>query len=172
MNDNELKYLKDSVKGRTCQELADLMNKRFHTNRFKASSIKHYKRKHNLVSGVDSRFKKNQIPHNKKETGYEFVDKKTGYTYIKTSNSGWMLKHRFIWERHNGRVPDGYSVVFLDQDKNNFDIDNLCKVSRHQLLLLNQHKLIYNNNELTKAGIEVVNLIIKTREIKKNEKKS
>ena len=158
MNDNELKYLKDSVKGRTCQELADLMNKRFHTNRFKASSIKHYKRKHNLVSGVDSRFKKNQIPHNKKETGYEFVDKKTGYTYIKTSNSGWMLKHRFIWERHNGRVPDGYSVVFLDQDKNNFDIDNLVSIEDRDKLVAKNMKLFSNNKDLTKTGLLVAKL--------------
>lgn len=158
MTEEQLVYLKENVKGRTCEELARMMNKKFNTDRFKASSIKHYKRKHNLVSGVDSRFKKNQIPHNKKNNGYEFVDKKTGYTYIKTLNSGWQLKHRFIWERHNGKIPNGYSVAFLDQDKNNFNIDNLTLIENRDKLVAKNMKLFSSNADLTKTGLLIAKL--------------
>lgn len=158
MNEEQLKYLKKIVKGRTCCEIADMMNDKFNTLYFTSSRIKHYKRRFGLVSGLDTKFKKKQTPHNKKGTGYEFVDEKTGYTYIKTLNSGWQLKHRFIWERHNGHIPDGYSVAFADQDKTNFDIDNLILIENRDKLVAKNMRLFSNNADLTKTGLLIAKL--------------
>ena len=192
--DEEKEYLKEIVLGKSYNEIASLMKDKFNYD-FKTSQIKSAIKRYGLTTGRTGYFEKKLIPWNKGKKGYmganktsfkkgiipknhkpvgtERVDNREGYTKVKIGEPNrWELKHKVIYEKHHGKVEDGYTVIFLDGDNTNFDIDNLCKVSRHQLLLLNQHKLIYNNKELTGAGIEVVNLIIKTREIKKYEKKS
>ena len=42
----------------------------------------------------------------------------------------WMPLQRKIWEDANGEIPDGYMVVFLDTDTENFDINNLYPINR------------------------------------------
>lgn len=157
MDEEKLKYLKKIVKGRTCCEIADMMNDNFKTLYFTPSRIKHYKRRFGLVSGIDSRFKKKQIPHNKKNIGYEFIDTKTGYSYIKTK-TGWKLKHRYLYEKIYGKIPKGYSVIFADQDKNNFDINNLILVNDRDKLVAKNKRLFTSNQELTKTGLLIAKL--------------
>ena len=38
--------------------------------------------------------------------------------------------HVYIWEKHNGKVPDGYDIHHIDHDKSNNDISNLACVLR------------------------------------------
>lgn len=189
----EKEYLKEIVLGRSYKEIASLMKDKFNYE-FKISQIQSAIRRYNLNTGRSGRFEKGITPWNKGTKGYtgpnktsfkkgiipltirpvgsERIDNRDGYTKVKIGEPNkWELKQKLIYEQHYGEVEKGYVVIFLDGDKTNFNIDNLHKVSRHQLLLLNQNKLIYENKELTKAGIEVANLIIKARERKKNEKK-
>ena len=35
------------------------------------------------------------------------------------------LKHRLIWEEHNGKIPKGFVVHHIDENKLNNDINNL-----------------------------------------------
>ena len=37
------------------------------------------------------------------------------------------LKHRYVWEQHNGKIPDGYEVHHRDLNTHNNDIFNLWK---------------------------------------------
>ena len=192
-SDEEKAYLKEIVFGKSYKEIALLMSGKFNYN-FEVRQIQSAIKRYGLTTGRTGYFEKKSIPWNKGIKGYmganktsfkkgiipqnikpigsERIDNREGYTKVKIGEPNrWEFKHKVIYEKHHGKVEDGYTVIFLDGDNTNFDIDNLYKVSRHQLLLLNQHKLIYNNKELTRLGREVVNLIIKTREIKKNEKK-
>ncbi|MFV0394978.1 MAG: HNH endonuclease signature motif containing protein [Coprobacillaceae bacterium] len=76
-------------------------------------------------------FKKGNIPLSKKPIGSEYIDK-DGYLYIKTKDTGkrlgrtgmWQAYHILVWEQYNGELPKGHIVIFLDQDKSNFSIDN------------------------------------------------
>ena len=186
-SNEEKEYLKEIVLGKSYKEIASLMKDKFNYD-FKTSQIQSAIKRYGLTTGRTGYFEKKSIPWNKGIKGYmvanktsfkkgiipqnikpigsERIDNREGYTKVKIGESKWELKHKVIYEKHYGKVEYGYTVIFLDGDNTNFDIDNLYKVSRHQLLLLNQHKLIYNNKELTKAGIEVANLIIKTRQLK------
>lgn len=186
-SNEEKEYLKEIALGKSYKEITSLMKDKFNYD-FKASQIQSAIKRYGLTTGRTgyfkkgsdpwnkgikgltgpnkTSFKKGRMPQNHKPIGSERIDNREGYTKVKIGESKWELKHKVIYEKHYGKVEDGYTVIFLDGDNTNFDIDNLCKVSRHQLLLLNQHKLIYNNKELTKAGIEVANLIIKTRQLK------
>jgi len=64
-------------------------------------------------------------------------------------------------------LPKGHAIIFADGNRENLDIDNLILVSRRQLLILNQHKLIQDNAELTKIGVNIAKLQEKINERKK-----
>lgn len=115
-------------------------------------------------------FKNGNIPKNHRPVGSERINVE-GYSEIKTKEPNvWEYKHRIIYEQHYGKVPDGYVVMFADRNKQNFDIDNLILVSRHEDLIMNSKKLLYNDKELTKSGHLVAKIISKERELRKDIK--
>lgn len=78
-----------------------------------------------------TQFQKGLVPHNTQEVGYESISKKEGYIYMKVAEGEKMvLKHRYVWEQHNGAIPKGYNVQFKDGNRQNCDIDNLYIISR------------------------------------------
>lgn len=115
-------------------------------------------------------FKKGNIPPNRSEVGQERITQ-DGYTEVKIQdgalNKNWILKHRYIYEQHYGKIPEGYNVMFADKNRQNFDIDNLILVSKHEDLIMNNKKLIYEDKELTKTGHLVAKVIAKTTKLKK-----
>lgn len=113
-------------------------------------------------------FKKGQKPHNYKPIGSEFI-RNDGYIMIKVDEHKWKQKHRYIYEQHYGKIPKGYSIIFLDQNKTNCNIDNLMLVKKSEKLMTGKYGLLSNNKELTKTGILTMQLIMKTYKIKKGE---
>ena len=91
-----------------------------------------------------TRFMKGQDPHNSVEIGYERITK-DGYVEVKTNhfkgvdskNKNFELKHRLLWEKHNGEVPDGFVVSIKGTDKINFTIEDLELISMKENLLRN-----------------------------------
>ncbi|MBQ1796677.1 MAG: HNH endonuclease [Prevotella sp.] len=74
-------------------------------------------------------FKDGHIPHNAYADGTELV--RDGRVYIKVPGIRRLqLKHRYVWEKHNGKIPEGYIIKFKDRDFMNCDIDNLYIMSR------------------------------------------
>lgn len=90
----------------------------------------------------ETQFKKGQTSFNWKPIGSErMVD---GYRYTKISDirkvpwtRNWKQTHWLLWEKHYGPIPPGYSIKFIDGDKTNVVIGNLCLVSRQDLMRLN-----------------------------------
>lgn len=122
-------------------------------------------------------FKSGQKPKNTDPIGTEklFSD---GYVYVKIDEQpkapkmvNWKQKHKLIWERKNGPIPKGHKIIFADQDRSNFDINNLVLVSDAELLIMNKKGLIYDNKDLTKVGASVAKVINKTNKLKKEEKR-
>lgn len=70
-----------------------------------------------------TRFVKGQVPVNIKEIGYERISV-DGYVEVKTEK-GFVLKHRMIWEEHNGPIPKGNIVRFKNGNKLDIRIENL-----------------------------------------------
>lgn len=117
-------------------------------------------------------FKKGHRPLNYRPVGSERITV-DGYTEIKIKEPNvWVGKHRYIYEKHYGKIPEGYNVMFADKNKQNFDIDNLILVSKHEDLIMNSKKLLYNDKELTKSGHLVAKVISKTRGLKNKELKN
>jgi len=60
-------------------------------------------------------------------TGYYLHDKWDNYKRTK------ILLHRYIWEKNNGNIPEGYVVHHIDENKLNNDISNL------KLMTISEH---------------------------------
>src|SRR5699024_8874048 len=109
-------------------------------------------------------------PTNYRPVGSERIDSKDGYIVIKVKDKGtyqerWRHKHVVEWEKYNGKVPKNHTVVFLDGNKENINIDNLALLSRSELLRMNQEGLFSNDPEATKAGIALVRLKQKVHDL-------
>lgn len=105
-------------------------------------------------------------PHNWVPLGSERITR-DGYVQVKVRDlsfpdckKNWKGKQIIVWERHHGqKVPPGYAVIFGDQDKRNFNPDNLILVSRAQLATLNKNGLIQRDAGLTRTGLLIANVL-------------
>lgn len=91
---------------------------------------------------------------------------KKGFVRIKIAEpSVWELKHKYIWRINNPDVEIKKEdvFIFLDGNNRNFAIENIEKVTRRELGLLNLSKgWIKENPELTKINLLNVRLKLKT----------
>jgi len=72
--------------------------------------------------------------------GYKFtLDERTGYYRC---NGIRQRLHRYVWEKHNGKVSKGYHVHHKDHNKANNHIDNLVLVgsSKHAKIHMNERE--------------------------------
>ena len=117
-------------------------------------------------------FKKGSKPFNTLQVGSSRVTK-DGYKEIKIAEPNkWMLYQRYLYEKaHDEKLRKDDIIIFADGDKTNFDIDNLVKVSRSTLMHLNRCGLIFDDPDLTKAGVNVSKLVEATYKRKKEVKK-
>lgn len=185
------KFIRENIKGKTVDEMAKMINERFGI-KLTPNQVRVYKKKHGIVSGLDcrfsvghspwskgrkmpygwggdTRFKPGSVPHNHREIGFETINK-DGYIVVKVQEEGtqrqrWKFKHLIEWEKHNGPVPKGYMVIFLDGNKLNCDIENLAMISRQEHIEMVRLKLRFDDPELTKLGVNIsrVNRKIKDR---------
>lgn len=193
-SEKEKECLKEIVTGNGYKKITELMNEKFEYQ-FSESQIKGAINRYGLITGLTGRFpkgtipwnkgkrginyegmkatqfKKGNIPQNHKEVGSERITKK-GYTMIKVAEPNvYKLKHRVIYEEyHKCKLGKNDVIIFADMNKNNFNIENLVKINRQQLKVLNQNGLIKNNAKFTKTGVNIANLIIKIQELNKNHR--
>lgn len=189
-------YLKEIVPGKHYKDVLVLFNDKFKTD-LKLCALRSALKRFRILNGFSgfftkgmepwnkgtkglskanrTSFKKGDKPANFRPIGSERIDR-DGYTLIKINNEGsmwerWTLKHKYLWEKYNGRkVPPGYAVIFADQNKRNFEKENLILVSKAELLKLNRKKLIFDNSEATKAGLNTAKLMLKIDELKRRKK--
>lgn len=190
LSEEELNYLKQIYKGRYVKDVTAMINEKFNANHT-CKEIENYKRTRGLRSGLDCRFKKGNVPYNagtkgiskansgsfkkgnkpsnSKPIGYESYSR--GYWEVKVGEPNiWELKHRIIWEQHNGKIPEGYLVTFLDGNTSNFELSNLALISQNENKIMNKMKLRKEDKELTQAGVNIARIISKINERKKELK--
>lgn len=185
-------FMFEFVPGHSHKEIAEAFNKKFdsditlsnvksyignnklntgRTGRFEKGHVPFNKGKKGLTTGgVETQFKKGNIPHNHREVGTEVING-DGYWQVKIAEPNvWKLKHRLVWEQVNGPIPEGHIVIFADQDRENFEPDNLLLISRQKFIRMNQNGLIKNNKEATKTGAVIADLIMTASKAKKKMK--
>lgn len=155
-------FMRETAPGRSSHEIMELVNARFGEGTMSVSQVRAYKKNHRIPSGYDSRFpkghvpankgkhtetrgrmrdtqfRKGHMPHNEHPIGTEIV-RSDGYVQVKVADPDvWKLKHRLVWEQHNGPIPEGGLVVFRDGDPQNTDISNLALIDKSVNMRLNQ----------------------------------
>lgn len=60
---------------------------------------------------------------------------------------------KYLYEQQYGKVPDGYSVTYLD-DPCDYSLENTVCVPKNYILLLTSHKLRAENKTITRCGIK------------------
>lgn len=113
-------------------------------------------------------FKKGNIPHNLKPMFHERVDR-DGYVLIKTED-GYIPKARYVYEKHHGiKLNNKQIVIFLDNDKQNFDIDNLRAVTWKENGLMSGNKYHALPPELKEVAVNIVKVEGKILERKESQ---
>lgn len=97
-----------------------------------------------------TQFKKGQVSHTYRGPGHERIDAKDGYVILIVEETNpWtgaktrpVHKHRWLWEKLHGLVPEGQVLKCLDGNKTNTDPSNWTLVARGLLPRLNggRHK--------------------------------
>ncbi len=185
-------YIRDIAEGKGAKEIAELVSGHFGIQ-FSVSECRNYKKNHNIVSGLDCRFKeghepankgkemnpeqyekcrhtmfrKGDVPANHMEVG-EYTHTTDGYLIQKVQEKGTQRErfefvHRKVWETHNGPIPVGKRVSFLDGDKDNCSIENLVLIDNSENLELNRSRLRFPNAELTKSGVAIAKVKVAAR---------
>lgn len=122
------------------------------------------------TSTSEFRFKKGHIPWHTKEIYSERLDK-DGYVLIKLDDrKKWKRKHIWIWEKVHGKVPEGHIIIFRDNNKYNFDIDNLKCISRSVNAVLCHEGGCKYKNEQKDVMIAIAELKIARRKREKERK--
>lgn len=188
----EVEYLKQIsyMKYRTSKEIRDIMEEKFKF-KYTLSQIRNKLKREKIKTGVNARFskghvpynkgkkidinpnsiktqfKKGNIPHNTMPLGTE-IKNKEGYIRVKVAEPNiWEFKHRLIYKKHKGDIPEGCHIIFKDKNKENFNIDNLMLVTKEKNLYMNKNKLIDENPDITEVGSTIADIILKVNELRK-----
>jgi len=188
----EHEFLLKIYKGRSLKETTEMINKKFDKH-LSYSQIKGYFRNHNLTCDRNTKFKKGHKSWNKgkkfpgntnggcfkkghilmkyRSVGSERIDV-DGYSIVKIADPNkWKAKHKIIWEKANGPIPKGHVILFLDQNKQNFNLDNLVLVKQAELLKFNQQKAT-NDAVVNKSKLLIAKLQVKVGKLKRKRKES
>lgn len=160
-SEEEKKYILDNIEGKFTKEFLKEFNKKF-KKEITAQQIENYKRHNKITSGIGSWFYKGRVPENYREVGSEV--KWNGIWTVKTGNpSVYEDKHRYLYRKYKGEIPEGHIVIFADGNKENFDLDNLILVSKPEHFVMSSHGLLCNDKELTKTAILIAQESLKRR---------
>jgi len=114
-----------------------------------------------------TRFKNGNRPHNWRPIGSEWTDD-DGYVYVKVRdvpgakrfgpNGNWKSRSRIVYEKHNGKLPDGHRIVHADRDPANDSPENLVAVSVHDYAVLAHESMPYFDRESLETCLAIVKL--------------
>jgi hypothetical protein len=100
------------------------------------------------ANSARTQFKKGHTPHNTNYSGHERLTKKDGYIEISIDEVNphtgferrYVFKHRYLWEKQHGKLPDGMCLKCLDGNRQNTDPANWEAIPRGALPFLNGHR--------------------------------
>lgn len=171
----ECEWLRNNIAELSYRELTKAFNKRFKRN-LTDSAIQHKCSRLGIDHGKKCEFKKGE--HNPCSPtlpiGAEIVS--AGKIYVKVADApimgrklasggsrygaggNFVQKNRYVYEKHYGAIPDGYMVVSLVNDRNNFEPENLYATTRAINMMMCTNHWYTENRENTLTAIKYCEL--------------
>ena len=148
---NELyEFLYENASSHTIKELVKIIKEKFNID-IENKKLAQYCIKMN----IKYKYEKPNKSHDNKPTPIGVKVRKTdgGYLKIKVGNHKWEYLQRKIYEDNYGvNLPEDVYVVFLDQNRRNFDIKNLKAITRRSSAIMSKDGLFSTNPKITKLG--------------------
>lgn len=174
-NQEEIKWLKEKIiDNNTSTKIMQLYKEKFN-KKLSYNAFYRFKVRYNLKSGVENGgcFQKGNPlnPNKPKPIGCErvYYDNNKKRVQIKVDNKKWVDKSRYVYEQHYGKIPKNCVIIFIDGNRDNFNIDNLKCITKEQHRIMAGNCLYFNDKELNETSISIAKLISKVKEVE-NEK--
>lgn len=101
---------------------------------------------------------------------------RSGYIWVKVADevpengeksawSNWRQKSHVVWEQHHGTIPPGHTIVFLDGDHMNTNIENLYAVSGRVLREMSKKSWWSSDPDRTLAAIKWCELFYTIKDV-------
>ena len=187
--EEEKQFLTDYIPGHHHSETVAAFSAKFRP--ILEKQVKAYARNHKILTGfrgsegmpswnkgmeyqprgrsVETQFRPGHIPNNWKPIGSERIDT-DGFTMVKVAEPNkWKSKQRHIWELINGPIDRSEIVIFLDGNKQNFDIDNLRCISRRIHGVINHKHLAYHDAQTFEVACLSARLSLEISEAKRRK---
>lgn len=167
---DQLEYFKSIVSGHFYKEIQDMFYEKYGVKLSKNKIVsinKYYGLKTNAKKEKTPEHFKNYIQENKRDLFEERIHK--GLIEIKIKQPDvWMQKHKYIWEKKNGKVPKDKVLIFKDGNKLNCKLKNLMLVNKSDMIVMNSKGLKVDcGEEILKTNILLSQLFRKKNKIKK-----
>ena len=105
-----------------------------------------------------NRWKKGNIPPNIAKDGEVRWREALGYYFIRLGDNDWVLYHKWLWESENGKVKEGFNVIFKDGNSKHCVRENLECISNQELM---------SRNTIARFPPELISSIKKVSRLKK-----
>ena len=162
--DEQVEYLKSIAKGTPRKVIVDKINKKFNLN-LSMQQIRDCMNSRGIRNNIDRKFSAKDGNRCQQEKPIGTISKwECGYARIKTGKNEWEFIQRYVWKEHYGEIPPNHSVIFLDGNTDNYNIENLALVNRNELMKYNSMRLNSNDQELNKVAVNLAKLITKAKE--------
>ena len=155
-------YLLEIASDYTIKELLDIVNNKFNEH-YEENELRKYLWRNKIPYKYECENKSHNNAGKNVAIGTTRI-KDGDRIQIKINNRDWIYKQRYIYEQHyNEKLSDNDFIIFLDGNKNNFDIDNLMKITRYEGAHLGNIYPHSTNKELRQLSVVLAKMIIKTK---------
>ena len=145
--------------------------KKWNTGRtgcFERGNIPPNKGTKGLTGANKTSFKKGRPTWNARPIGFERICSKDGYVLVKTAEpSVFKSKHRIIWEKEKGPIPEGYVVAFKNMDRTDCRIENLMLMSKANMATYSKLYVKKANSETNETCFLLAQLNTRRSELKR-----
>jgi hypothetical protein len=165
----QIEYLKKIAEGTPRKEIVKKLNDKFNLN-LTILQVRDCMNGRGIRNNIDKKFSAKDGNRCQQEKPIGTVSKwECGYTRIKTGDNEWEFIQRYVWKKHHGEIPPNHSVIFLDGNTDNYNIENLALVNRNELMKYNSMKLNSDNQELNRVAVNLAKLMTKSKELERGQ---
>ena len=167
--DEQVEYLKKIAEGTPRKEIVKKLNDKFNLN-LTLLQVRDCMNGRGIRNNIDKKFSAKDGNRCLQEKPIGTVSKwECGYTRIKTGKNEWEFIQRYVWKEHHGEIPPGHSVIFLDGNTDNYNIENLALVNRNELMKYNSMRLNSSDQELNRVAVNLAKIMTKSKELERGQ---